>query len=130
MSIKHIAALAALLFLLSVSVAYAADASVSYIELPDAPSITVDWSKGNVQAVTLHSNRTLTFANAQKGGRYLLIVKQDATGYRTVTWPPAVHWPGENQLPPQLTTTANRKDYLTFIFDGASYDAVSLAQNY
>ncbi len=121
-----------LLFLLCVSLAYAAP---SYVELADAPTIAVDWSKGNTQAVTLGGTRVLVFSGGQKGERYTLILKQDATGSRSVTWPASVRWPGG---PPQtrgrpaniLTTTANKADYITFFYNGVSYDALALAQNY
>jgi hypothetical protein len=109
-----------------------AHSAPSYIELTDAPTITVDWSKGNTQAVTLHANRALVFTNGQKGGKYLLVIKQDATGSRTVTFPPSVRWPGGTSPidPPLLTTTANKTDYITFFCNGVTYDALALAQNY
>jgi hypothetical protein len=119
-------ALAALLFLLSVSPALAASAAPSYVELADAPTIAVDWSKGDAQAVTVHGNRTFTFSNGLRGRKYLLIVKQDAIGSRTMTWPESVHWPGV--YAPTLTTTANKKDYISFFFDGVTYDLVALSQ--
>lgn len=114
--------------------AFAGDAA-SYVELADAPVIAVDWSKGAVQAVTLHGDRKLVFENPQKGGRYILILKQDAIGSRKVIWPSQVLWPGG---PPQaaglpadiLTTTASRKDFLTFFYDGVSYDVLALSKNY
>jgi hypothetical protein len=127
---KRTLALAALSLLLFLPPALADSTAPSYVELADAPTITVDWSKGNMQAVMLHDNRTLVFANGQRGGRYTLIIKQDATGSRIPIWPPQVHWPGENQLPPMLTTTANKKDYFTFIYDGMRYDGVGIAQSY
>lgn len=127
--------LSALLFLLSAPLVRAGDAAPSYIDLADAPTVGVDWSKGDVQALTLHGNRTLTFSGGQKGGKYLLILKQDATGSRAVAWPSSLRWPGG---PPQtkgvpaniLTTTANRKDFLTFFFDGVNYDVLAMAQDY
>lgn len=103
-----------------------AETTPAYVELADAPAITVDWSKGNTQAVTLHGNRTFTFSNGQRGAKYLLILRQDLTGSRVPTWPPAVHWAGS--YPPTLTTTANRKDYLSFFYDGVTYDLVALSQ--
>jgi hypothetical protein len=129
---KRLVALTALFFLLPLPIATAA---TSYIDLTDAPTIVVDWSKGDTQAVTLHGNRALTFSNGQKGGKYLLILKQDATGSRTVTWPASIRWPGG---PPQtrgqpaniLTTTAGKTDYISFFYNGLSYDALALAQNY
>ncbi len=128
--------LVALLFLLPLQAAASAgDAAPSYVELTDAPTIAVDWSKGDTQTVTLGGNRALTFSNGQKGGKYLLILKQDGTGSRTVTWPSSVRWPGG---PPQtrgqpasiLTTTANKTDYITFFYNGVTYDVLGLAQNY
>jgi hypothetical protein len=128
MLIKHMLAVAAILFLLSIPSAFASDAAPSYVELADAPTIAVDWSKGSTQAVMLSGNRTLTFSDGQKGGKYTLILKQDATGSRLVAWPPSVHWPGT--LGPTLTSTAGKTDYLFFIYNGVSYDMVGFSQGY
>ena|SRR5258708_6102532 len=57
-------------------------------------AITVDWSKGNTQHVILTANTTLTFSNGLSGRKYTLILKQDGTGSRTVTWPGAVRFSG------------------------------------
>ena len=58
----------------------------------------------------------------------MLIVKQDATGSRTVTWPESVHCPGNSR--PTLTTTANKKDFISFFDDGAFYDLLAISQNF
>jgi hypothetical protein len=108
----------------------AAPYAYTYIDLADAPVIIVDWSKSDTQAVTIAGDRKLVFKNGEKGGKYMLILKQDATGSRKIVWPTSIRWPGDNQIPPVLTTTANRKDFLTFFFDGASYDALGILQNY
>jgi hypothetical protein len=133
MPFKRILVFALVLLAMSAPIARAADTagSSNYIEIADAPTITVDWSKGTTQSVTLGGNRTLQFVNGVKGGKYMLILKQDATGSRTVTWPSSVHWPGfsPQPSPAALTTTANKKDYLTFFFNGASYDAVGLTSS-
>ena len=86
--------------------------------LTDAATIALDWNNGNVQTVTLGGNRTFTFANPKSGARYSIIIKQDATGSRTVTWP-TIKWAGGTT--PTLTTTANKYDIVTFIYDGTSY---------
>jgi hypothetical protein len=125
---KRTLALSALFFLLSVPSTYAGDAAPSYVELADAPTITVDWSKGNTQAVTLHGNRTFTFSNGQKGGHYMLILSQDATGSRLVKWPSSVRWPGATA--PTFTTTAGKTDFLSIFHDSVNYYALALAQNY
>jgi hypothetical protein len=120
---KRILIFSTLFFLLPLAPGRAAP---SYIELADAPTIAVDWSKGDTQGVTLGGNRILTFSNGQKGGHYTLILRQDATGSRTVTWPPFVHWPGV--YGPTLTTTAGKRDYFFFIYNGVSYDMVGMSQ--
>jgi hypothetical protein len=131
---KRLLALSAFLFLLPIQPACADNAAPSYVELADGPTIAVDWSKGDTQSVTLGGNRTLTFSNGQKGGKYLLILTQDATGSRTVTWPSWVRFPGGapqtgGQPASILTTTADKKDYISFFYDGLSYDAIAFAQN-
>jgi hypothetical protein len=87
--------------------------------LTDGGTVSVDWNNANVQSVVLGGNRTLTFANGQDGGQYSLILKQDGTGGRTVTWPATVKWPGGTA--PTLTATANAIDVVGLVFDGTSY---------
>lgn len=82
--------------------------------LTDGATIALDWNDGNVQQVTLGGNRTFTFANPRKGARYIIIVKQDGTGSRTVTWP-TIKWAGGST--PTLTTTASKKDVITLVYD-------------
>lgn len=129
---KRILVLSAFLFLLPLHPAFASDGAPAYVDLKDAPTITVDWSKGNTQAVTLHGDRVIQFTHGQKGGKYLLILKQDATGSRTVKWQENVQWPGydAHPQPPILTTTANKKDFLGFFYDGERYDALSISQGF
>ena len=47
-----------------------------------------------------------------------LVVCQDSTGSRTVTWDSAVLWNGDSA--PTLTTTANQCDLATFVATGAT----------
>jgi hypothetical protein len=88
-------------------------------------SITIDWNNGNVQSVVLTGNTTFTFTNGQDGGKYILIIRQDSTGGRTVTWPSSVRFPGG--VTPTLSTGANKSDYIGFIYNGVDgkYDAVA-----
>jgi len=120
---KQLPTLTAILFLLSSQTAAAAP---SYIQLADSPTIVVDWTKGTTQTVTLGGNREVTFLNGQRGGKYLLIIKQDANGSRLVTWPSSVHWPGT--YGPTLTTIAGKADYFFFVYNGSSYDMVGISQ--
>lgn len=86
--------------------------------LLDGATIAVDWANGRHQSVTLAGNRTFTFAGAKNGERYLLKLKQDATGSRTVTWP-TILWRGGSA--PTLTTTASEYDVISLIYDGTNY---------
>jgi hypothetical protein len=65
----------------------------------------------------------------------MLILQQDTTGSRKVVWPSQVGWPGDapqtRGVPANiLTTTANRKDFFTFLYDGVNYDLLAMSQNY
>ncbi len=88
-------------------------------------SKTVDWNNGNTQHITLTANCTLTFSNGLSGRKYTLIVKQDATGSRTITWPGTARWSGGNT--PTLTTTGNTTDYIGFFYNSvdSTYDGVA-----
>ena len=98
----------------------------TYVKTPvnytftDGGTVAVNWNNGTTQTVTLGGNRTFTFSNPVAGMRYLLIVKQDGTGSRTVTWP-TIKWRGGS--PPTLTTTASKTDLITIIYDGTDYYA-------
>jgi hypothetical protein len=101
-----------------------------YYDLTDAPTIVVDWNNGAMQTVVLADNRKFTFTGGQPGGHYLLSLTQDAHGSRTVTWPDNVRWPGA--WPLTLTTTANKTDYIGFVYSGRSktYDMQFVSSNY
>jgi hypothetical protein len=85
-------------------------------------AITIDWNAGNTQHCVLTGNVTFTFANGQSGANYRLILKQDATGNRTVTWPASVRWGSGGS--PSLTATASKSDYVGFFYNGvdSTYD--------
>jgi len=80
---------------------------------------TINWSSGNEHRLVLGANITLTFSNGVTGGRYVLLLVQDSTGSRTVTWPGAVKW--GNAGVSTLSTTGSTVDLFTFLFDGTNY---------
>ena len=92
-----------------------ADKAITTTEkgLTDGATIAIDWKQGNQQIVTLGGNRTVTFDGYVPGQTLRLIVCQDATGSRTLTWPTAVIWGGHTA--PTLTTSANACDVATFL---------------
>lgn len=82
---------------------------------------TVAWNLDTAQAatLTLGGNRTLANpTNPAAGGSYVLAVKQDATGGRTLAYGSAYKWPGG--AAPVLSTAANATDLLFFYSDGTS----------
>lgn len=96
---------------------------------------TFDWNVNvqQVRFVTLGQNSTINFPlNARPGATYVLILKQDGTGSRTVTWANqlardgAGAWKWSGGTAPTLTTTAAKRDVLTFIFDGTDMIGTSV----
>lgn len=76
-------------------------------------AFTVDLSTGTVFDVTLTTaNLTLTLPAPGAGKSFTLLLRQDATGSRVVTWP-AAKWPGG--ATPTLTTTAGGVDLVSFL---------------
>lgn len=79
--------------------------------------ITIDWSNGPVQKVTLTDNATLTFSNVFTGGTFTLVLIQDGTGGRTVS---LTGWDfGDNA--PTYNTGANKKNVVSGLYDGGEY---------
>lgn len=84
---------------------------------------TFNFANANMQEITLTANVTSsTFSNGVAGALYVLIVKQDATGSRTVAWPAAVKWSG-GTVP--TSSGANKVDVYRFYYDGTNYYGAS-----
>lgn len=98
----------------------------------DGATVTFDMSdktKGNIRDVTLGGNRTLALSNVTVGQVFILRIKQDGTGGRTVTWFSGISWPYATV--PTLTTTANKTDIFGFICTGAgAYQGFIAGQSY
>jgi hypothetical protein len=75
---------------------------------------TIDLANGNVHTATLDADCTITFTGATnaKSCSFELVLTQDGTGSRTVTWPGSVKWAGGT--PPTLSTAADAVDRLVF----------------
>ena len=84
-------------------------------------AITLDLANGNVQKLTLTANCTVTLTSPASGAMrsLTLLVFQDGTGSRTITWPGSVKW--GNAGAPTLTTTASKMDIISlFTVDGGT----------
>jgi len=93
--------------------------------LSDGANISWDLSSNQVATVTLGGNRTLDNPSNQVAGcTYILIVKQDGTGSRTLNTSASNYkFPGGTE--PTLSTGANAVDILTFVSDGSSMFGVA-----
>jgi hypothetical protein len=90
-------------------------------------AITLALTNGTVQIITLTGNATITMPAAGAGKSFIMFLRQDATGSRTVTWS-TVNWPGGTA--PTITSTASKQDIYSFFSDGTSWYGVNVAQNY
>ena len=94
----------------------------------DGATITFDLNESNLHEVTLGGGRTLAISNETVGQRFILKLKQDGTGSRTVTWFSTIKWPGG--LEPTLTETAGKADYFSFVVTGTdTYDGFVIGYN-
>jgi len=96
--------------------------------LVDGASISWDASANQVTSVTLAGNRTLAApTNLVDGAVYLLMVIQDGTGSRTLSYNAVFKFTGGTA--PTLTTTAAAKDILVFYSDGTNMYEIGRSLN-
>lgn len=79
---------------------------------------TIDFNEGNIVEMTLGNNITLNNPLNIGQSVYYMIITQDATGSRLITWDTRFKWAGGTA--PTLTTSASRKDVLMFVSDGTT----------
>lgn len=91
--------------------------SAAFQTLTDAATTTWDLSAGYNARWTLAASRTLAVTNPIEGMTYTLLVTQDATGSRLVTWPASFNWGTTGA--PTLTTTASKHDVITLLCTNA-----------
>ena len=90
--------------------------------LTDQATIAWDVIASPVAFVTLGGNRTMAAPSgtgAAAGQFISLLVKQDGTGSRTITWNAVYEFPSDTA--PTLTTTANLGDIFSFRYNGAKW---------
>ena len=96
------------------------------VNLTDAASITWNLQTQQVARVVLAGNRALANpSNKSDGGFYVLVVKQDATGSRTLSYGSDYYFSGGL---PALSTAPNSVDILTFFcMDNLMYGSATQA---
>tara|TARA_Y100001973_G_scaffold62986_1_gene92285 strand:- start:2088 stop:3092 length:1005 start_codon:yes stop_codon:yes gene_type:complete len=96
--------------------------------LTDASTISWDVGTSPVAKVTLGANRALgAGTNAQTGQFVSLLVIQDGTGSRTLTFNAAYEF--KDDTAPTLTTTAAKGDLFVFRYNGSKFLEVGRNQN-
>lgn len=105
---------------------YTAQQYVATTALVDAATITWDLNTAQTASITLGGNRTLANpTNMKNGATYILRIKQDGSGHRTLAYGTAYKWP--NGTDPVLSLNGNALDILTFTCDGTNmYGVASL----
>jgi hypothetical protein len=94
--------------------------TVNVVADSNATQIIPDPSATSVSTIVLTENCTLTSPPPISGKSFTVVLEQDATGSRTVTWSPSVKWAGG--VPPVLSTSGGSVDYFTFVCtDGVTW---------
>lgn len=104
------------------------DYSESVVTANTTTAYTISLTSGTVQILTLTGSCTFTFPTATAGKSFMLLLKQDATGSRTATWPAAVKWPSSTA--PTITATASKGDKFVFTADGTYWWGSNAGQAY
>lgn len=87
--------------------------------LTDAATINWNLSQGAMATVTLGGNRTLAApTNLVNGATYVLIIKQDSGGNRTLSFNGVFKFP--SGVAPVLSSSPNAVDIVSFLCDGTN----------
>ena len=88
--------------------------------LTDASTVTWNALTQPVCKVTLGANRTIGLASGGVAGAFIsILIIQDGTGSRTVSWNAAYEFASDTA--PTLTTTASKGDLFVFRYNGAKW---------
>ena len=88
--------------------------------LTDQATITWDMATQSVCKVTLGANRTVAAPTNGSTGQFCsILVIQDGTGSRTLTWNAVFEFASDTA--PTLTTTASLGDLFTFRYNGSKW---------
>ena len=99
---------------------FSGGATLSEDTLSDASTISWVASTSPVAKVTLGANRTLGSASGGVTGQFIsLLVIQDGTGSRTLSWNAAYEF--KDDTAPTLTTTASKGDLFVFRYNGSKW---------
>ena len=97
-------------------------AKLAYAEATLTDGATINWNAEtqDVCKVTLAGNRTLAAPTNGTTGQFIsILVIQDSTGSRTLTWNAVYEFASDTA--PTLTTTANLGDVFVFRYNGTKW---------
>ena len=97
-------------------------AKLNYTEstLTDQATVTWDASTQDVCKLTLGGNRTMAAPTNNTTGQFIsILVIQDGTGSRTLTWNAVYEFASDTA--PTLTTTASLGDVFVFRYNGSKW---------
>ena len=97
-------------------------AKLNYTEstLTDQASVNCDASTQDVCKLTLGGNRTMAAPTNNTTGQFIsILVIQDGTGSRTLTWNAVFEFASDTA--PTLTTTASLGDVFVFRYNGSKW---------
>ena len=97
-------------------------AKLNYTESTLTDGSTVSWgaSTQDVCKLTLGGNRTMAAPTNNTTGQFIsILVIQDGTGSRTLTWNAVFEFASDTA--PTLTTTANLGDIFVFRYNGSKW---------
>ena len=86
--------------------------------ITSATNVDIDFSVAENQTIVLDTNVTFTTSNLVQAQRGSLVLTQDATGSRTVTFPASFKFPSGTT--PTLTTTADAIDKIDYVISGSN----------
>ena len=96
--------------------------------LTDQATVTWDASTQDVCKLTLGANRTMAAPTNNTTGQFIsILVIQDGTGSRTLTWNAVFEFAEDTA--PTLTTTAAKGDVFVFRYNGSKWLEVGRNQN-
>lgn len=93
--------------------------SDEYVVPVTAFNVNIDFANGNKQVMTLNRNVSV-FLSAPGIGTYQIVVIQDWTGNRTLTWNGISMFLGSPTAPP-VKTNPNSRTLFTLYYDGSEY---------
>ena len=104
------------------------NAGTTYSAFASATTALTNVTNSAVNIITLGRNTTIGLPNAALGSQFTLLLIQDGTGSRTVSWSSNVAFSGGTA--PTITPAANRTDVLRFInVNGTNWIGYIDAQN-